>query len=260
MAGLSRKGRTVLNRTYMQKGIGAAPFAIVAALILALAGGLWATQPAQAAAVGDVELTVQDIADTGVTFPDPDADADPSNGNPYGPASVDGNATVATGNSLEASFAKRQPDLGFRGAAQRGAWVEIQTRVGRDSMTDGTQPTYAGRPYTVEISVSGEASLSSTSTLTSADCASQGLGNGNGGVQVCQFAVWATGNAGGFTVTATGKGATALTSVLVAKRGQPERPVGRLRCVGRGSRQGPGSDGDGNGADGGGADRSGRRR
>ena len=48
LAGLSRKGRTVLNRTYMQKGIGATTFAIVAALIITLAAGLWATQTAQA--------------------------------------------------------------------------------------------------------------------------------------------------------------------------------------------------------------------
>ena len=46
LAGLSRKGRTVLNRTYMQKGIGATTFAIVAALIITLAAGLWATQKA----------------------------------------------------------------------------------------------------------------------------------------------------------------------------------------------------------------------
>ena len=49
----------------MHKGIGAAPFAIVAALIIALAAGLWATQAAQAQDAGDLTLTfATDVAGT----------------------------------------------------------------------------------------------------------------------------------------------------------------------------------------------------
>ena len=202
----------------MQKGIGAAPFAIVAALIIALAVGFWATQPAQAA-VGDVVLNVEDVdnADNDITFVDPGADApgedlvlQADEDAAFGPPGL----TVETGNTLEATFAKDNP-TGFRGAVERGAWVEIQARVVATEPDDAAA-TYEQRGYKLDITVTGEGSLSPSTTLTSASCTSQGATNAT---KVCQFAVYGTGNAGAFSVSAVGTGASALTSILVPKDG-----------------------------------------
>ena len=82
----------------MQKGIGAAPFAIVAALIVALTVGFWATQSAQA---------------------------------------VDGDATAAftgtitapaeSGATIDATAAKA--GIAFRGPTDRGSKVEVTVSV-----------------------------------------------------------------------------------------------------------------------------------
>ncbi len=199
----------------MKKGIGAAPFAIVAALIIALAGGLWATQPAQAAA-GDVVLSVTDVAGGDInSFVDPDADV---NDVPFGPAGrmfelaldiEDGTGDTAT--ALEAGFVGT--DNVFRGEIGRGAasWVEFQAAI--SNSPDDTTTATTG-PFSVSISVTGQASLAPAATLTTATCASQRLTTNGTPTQVCQFPVYSNGTPGAFTVTASGAGAGLLTSSI----------------------------------------------
>ena len=170
----------------MQKGIGAAPFAIVAALILALAGGLWATQPAQAQNVGlgDVLLAVTNITDTD------DFAAQDAQDVPFGPEGRVFEMAVADDDvnihRLEATAAKDGNE--FRGQIGRGtaSWVELQASQ-IDGGTDATS-------YLIEIT--GEGSLSKSSTITSAACTANGE-------QECQFSVFTSGTPGGVTVKAS---------------------------------------------------------
>ena len=196
----------------MQKGIGAAPFAIVAALILALAGGLWATQPAQAAE-GDVVLVVHDVNDGagGTSFRDPGND-DSATGDPFGPAGLAVEITGDEDDPLEAAFGKDAANV-FRGAADRGAWVEFEATV-RDDDDDDASRVLAAGSFSILITVSGEASLSSSAALSSGTCNSQGDTNAT-----CQFAVYGTGNAGDFSVEGAPGAGSLLTADVVKKAG-----------------------------------------
>ena len=181
----------------MQKGIGAAPFAIVAALIIALAVGFWATQPAQAAE-GDVLLTVQDV-DTG-TFVDPGGAADTS---AFGAGNAESRTGLPGSTALEVGYADADADNVFRGELiSADHWVEFQ--AGISDASDAVTANALG----FLITVSGEASLSKSSTLTSASCTPQDDLNSAG---VCQFPVYGTGSAGDFSVTAAAAAGTALT-------------------------------------------------
>ena len=148
----------------MHKGIGAAPFAIVAALIIALAGGLWATQPAQAADDGDVLLNLGDMTDT--------AFVDPGDEKAFGPSGrvfeIEGSDADANVYEVEASFSGADIDGNndFRGAIGRGqaSWVEMIAGV--DSVDGDTDTIEPGNTLSITVEVSGEASLSSTSTLS----------------------------------------------------------------------------------------------
>ncbi|MCY3920098.1 MAG: hypothetical protein OXG38_09875 [Chloroflexi bacterium] len=190
----------------MQKGIGAAPFAIVAALIVALTVGFWVTQPAHAAA-GDVVIAVDDV-DVG-TFIDPGGAADTAN-NPFGPAGLAHEIRGSTTNPLEAAYGKTAANA-FRGANDRGAWVEVAATV-RDSDTDDTSRRDGA--FTIQITVSGEASLSSSSTLTTATCTAQGATD-----SACEFAVYGSGNAGDFTIEGAPGAGDLLTADAVKKAG-----------------------------------------
>ncbi len=183
----------------MQKGIGAAPFAIVAALIIALAAGFWVTQTTQAAQ-GDVLLTVTDVTDTS-SFNEPNTVA--GNTDAFGPPGL----TVETLTAREGAFAADDKNV-FRGAADRGAWVEMQAVV--DSATTGTPES---RAFSLLLSVSGEAQLTSTG-LTSGTLASQEVSTG---VQAVQFPVWTTGTPGGFSVTAAPAETGLLTAAVATK-------------------------------------------
>ncbi|MDE2751777.1 MAG: hypothetical protein OXI83_04300 [Gemmatimonadota bacterium] len=201
----------------MQKGIGAAPFAIVAALIVALTVGFWATQPAQAAAVGDVVVSVEDVANS-TTFNDPNDDL--STQSAFGPPTL----LTETGTDVEAVAAKA--GVSFRGAAQTGAHVEVSTRVIDAVDGDGNATGYTDTAHNLLITIEGEGSLSSQSTLTSATCSTQPVGSdgptdaGRASTdQVCQFPVHGTSNAGGFTVTAAdaGGGSILVTDIVGAE-------------------------------------------
>ena len=191
----------------MKKGIGAAPFAIVAALIIALAGGLWATQPAQAAE-GDVVLGVTDVNDAvsnGTTFVDPGND-ELSNGAPFGGGASEVRGGAAGAQALEAGYADADEDNVFRGEVISGThWVEFHAGISDDD----TDPASTNDDNTLGflITVSGEGSLSKSSTLTSASCSPQ-----TGSTGKCQFPVYGTGTAGDFSVTAAPASGTALTS------------------------------------------------
>ena len=188
----------------MKKGIGAAPFAIVAALILALAGGLWATQPAQAqdGDLGDVILTVTPVIGGSTnSFINPDGEDVP-----FGPGGrvFELRTTVTGAQTLEKAFADAHGDNEVRGALGQGrsSWVEFQAAT---DGVDGTIDTAnATSNVALDITVSGEASLSDTSTLTSATCQPQ--------AGLCQFPVYSSGNPGDFSVTATPASGTLLTS------------------------------------------------
>ena len=182
----------------MQKGIGAAPFAIVAALIVALTVGFWVTQSAHAA-IGDVVLAVDDV--DGGTWVDPDTDDAAEEAHGGGTAEIRGAGTGAV--ELEAGYAAADEDNVFRGELIAAShWVEFEAGIS-DSDTDATS-TSDTNTLGFTISVSGEATLSATSTLTSASCAPQS--------GVCQFPVYGTANAGDFSVTAAPAAGTALTA------------------------------------------------
>jgi hypothetical protein len=120
----------------MQKGIGAAPFAIVAALIVALAAGLWATQPAQAQTAGDLTLG----------FP-----ASISAETVNGPAELDA--------SIDATAAKA--GITFRGSTDRGSSVQVTAAV---------QDASATAVYPLQVTVTGPASLKSSGAQTTGTC------------------------------------------------------------------------------------------
>lgn len=185
----------------MQKGIGAAPFAIVAALIIAMAAGFWATQPAQAAA-GDVGLVHGDMV--GAAFPDPSEDT-----LPFGPAgrafetnidplpSVTAPTTVA---ELEAAYARDASNV-FRGEIGRGAPSFAEFRAGVDDSGTEDPDVFTidtGNALSLMIEVGGEGSLSKTSSLSSVTCSPDATAG------TCDFAVYSTGTPGGFSVTASG--------------------------------------------------------
>ena len=186
----------------MQKGIGAAPFAIVAALIIALAAGFWATQPAQAAD-GDVVLEVEPI-DVGTFIPPGGADQIA-----FGPTGL----VTEQDATLDAAAAADK--VVFRGATERNAWVEIQASL-EDANDHGTDPDPAANAYTLMLEVEGEGSLTQ-SGLTSGTLAAQRSADTD--PYVVQFAVYTTGTPGGFTVTAADAGDDVLTADNVKKAG-----------------------------------------
>ena len=199
----------------MKKGIGAAPFAIVAALIIALAGGLWATQPAQAG-VGDVLLTVTNVGDT-TDFIDPGGTGHGAAFGPEGRAFEFDDAAATAGDEIhevERSYAAADIDGNnvFRGAIGRGAatWVEFQAGI-----SDASDAVVTENRLSLTISVEGEASLSKTSTLSSAECAPQ--------TGVCKFGVYSNGTPGDFTVTAAG-----VEASLLATAGDPASKNGQF--------------------------------
>ena len=199
----------------MQKGIGAAPFAIVAALIVALTVGFWVTQPAHAAA-GDVVLAVDDVNDAagGTSFIDP-GDDDSATGPAFGPPGLQVEIRGDTANPLEAAYGKDAANH-FRGANDRGAGVEIEATVDDDSTDDdGANDSRLDSPFTIQINLTGEASLSSSSTLTSATCSAQD----DGDAHTCQFGVYASGTAGDFTIEGAPGAGDLLTAAAVTKAG-----------------------------------------
>ncbi len=115
----------------MQKGIGAAPFAIVAALIVAMAAGALASPSRPKRPRADVALSIADIDDSNTSF------NEPGTGDEAGSAHG-GGITVENREHSGRRPSPRAPGTSGAAEAKSGAWVEVQGNV-RNAADDGNE-------------------------------------------------------------------------------------------------------------------------